>query len=211
MHEAQLNFELLKGFGISHIPSPEQLRSMQLLTKNNEQKGDLNNIIDSNKFNLILHPGSKGSAREWGIDRFAELIKHLPADEFKIFLTGTEKEGELFRSLLSEPFPLVIDLSGKLSLNELIYFIGQCDGLVAASTGPLHIAAALGINSVGLYPPIRPMHPGRWAPVGQNTRVFVSDKKCSACKKTLSCSCMRDISAEEVASYIMNLSINSRE
>lgn len=202
LHEAQLNFELLKGIGISHVPSLDELNTMQLLLPNSILRADLNKLIDNNKFNLILHPGSRGSAREWGIDRFAELIKLLPPEKFQIFLTGTEKEGVLFRNELAVSLPNVTDLSGKLTLGELILFIQYCDGLVAASTGPLHIAAALGIHAIGLYPPIRPMHPGRWAPIGKNTKVFVTDKECSDCRKTAQCACMRGISAAEVAEYI---------
>ncbi|MFM7105313.1 MAG: glycosyltransferase family 9 protein, partial [Flavobacteriales bacterium] len=56
----------------------------------------------------------------------------------------------------------------KFSLDELIQFIGQCQGFVACSTGPMHIAAALGIPTVGLFSPHRPIHPGRWAPLGPN-------------------------------------------
>lgn len=205
LHEAQLNFVLLKGLGITHVPAIDDLQLMQLMNPKSELRADLNGLIDKNRFNLILHPGSRGSAREWGIDRFAELIKLLPADKFKIFLTGTEKEGAMFRNELAEPFPQVTDLSGKLSLSELIVFIGHCNGLLAASTGPLHIAAALGIHAIGLYPPIRPMHPGRWAPIGKNTKVFVADKKCSECRKTAQCACLREISANEVAGYLMSL------
>ena len=205
LHEAQLNFELLKGIGISHVPALEELGAMQLLSPNISLRADLNELIDKSKFNLILHPGSRGSAREWGIDRFAELIKLLPADKFKIFLTGTEKEGNMFRNELAEPFPQVTDLSGKLSLSELIVFVQHCNALLAASTGPLHIAAALGIHAIGLYPPIRPMHPGRWAPIGKNAKVFVTDKECSDCRKTAQCACMREISAAEVAEYIANI------
>jgi len=205
LHEAQLNFKLLKGLGISNVPSMEELNAMPLISPKGNLRADLNELLNSEKINLILHPGSRGSAREWGMDRFAELIQLLPADRFKIFLTGTEKEGTMFRSELAEPFPQETDLSGKLSLDELIVFISRCKALVAGSTGPLHLASALGIHAVGLYPPIRPMHPGRWSPIGKSTEVFVSDKECSACRKTAQCACMREISAAAVAEYLMGL------
>lgn len=205
LHEAQLNFKLLQGLGISEVPSMEELNAMLLMSPKGSLRADLNALLDSGKVNLILHPGSRGSAREWGMDRFAELIQLLPADRFKIFLTGTEKEGDMFRSELAEPFQQVADLSGKLSLNELIVFISRCNALVAGSTGPLHLASALGIHAVGLYPPIRPMHPGRWSPIGKNAKVFVADKECSACRKTAQCACMREISAAAVAEFLKGL------
>lgn len=205
LHEAQLNFKLLAGVGIHDVPTLDELIDMQLLRPSYVLKPEILNLIQTQKFNLILHPGSRGSAREWGIDRFSELIALLPAEEYNVFLTGTENEGVLFRNELAEPFSHVTDLSGKLTLSELLAFIEHCDALVAASTGPLHMAATLGIHAIGLYPPIRPMHPGRWAPIGRNVKVFVSEKDCSECRKTQMCSCMRDIEAIHVSDFIRQI------
>lgn len=44
--------------------------------------------------------------------------------------------------------------------------------MVASGTGPLHLAAALGINAIGLFPTIRPIHPGRWQPIGMKAHFF---------------------------------------
>jgi ADP-heptose:LPS heptosyltransferase len=93
----------------------------------------------------------------------------------------------------------VTDLTGKLSLAELISFINSCDGLVAGSTGPLHIAAALGKRAIGLYAPMRPIFPQRWAPIGKNADYLVLDKQCEACRKTMDCECIRSIKPEQVA------------
>ena len=67
----------------------------------------------------------------------------------RVVLTGTEEEGETFKSLRSVPG--VIDTIGRLSLGELLSLIQACDGLVASSTGPLHMAAAVGVPCVGLF------------------------------------------------------------
>jgi ADP-heptose:LPS heptosyltransferase len=40
--------------------------------------------------------------------------------------------------------PKVENLCGRLDLDELLALIGACDGLVACSTGPMHLSAALG-------------------------------------------------------------------
>lgn len=65
-----------------------------------------------------------------------------------------------------------------MNLKQFISFIAAADGLIAASTGPLHIAAALGKVALGIYPPIKPMHPpGRWAPLGKNASYLVLEKK----------------------------------
>lgn len=151
-----------------------------------------------------MHPKSRGSAREWGLDNFSGLIALLPKDRFKIFITGTKTERELLQPLFGS-HPHLVDLTGRLSLAELMAFVARTDALIAASTGPLHLAAALGIHALGIYPPIRPMHPGRWAPVGPGAAVFVKKEDCEACRKTGDCTCMRDIAPRLLQDYLDKL------
>ncbi len=88
----------------------------------------------------------------------------------------------------------VTDICGKLSLSQFISFIHECNGLVACSTGPLHIAAVSGIEAYGIYPPIKPMHPGRWAPIGKKAEVFVLNEDCNDCRtNSAACHCIKEI------------------
>jgi ADP-heptose:LPS heptosyltransferase len=139
------------------------------------------------------------------LDNFNSLIGLLPPEKFKLFITGSAAEGRQADALFSR-HPSLTDLTGKLSLAQLIGFISAADGLIAASTGPLHIAAALGIHALGLYPPRRPIHPGRWGPIGKHTKVFVKNSYCKACRVSLDCTCMRDISPLMVKEYLLSLS-----
>jgi heptosyltransferase III len=67
----------------------------------------------------------------------------------------------------------VHDVTGTTSLAELLALIDASDGFIAASTGPLHCAAALGVPTLGLFSPRRPIHPGRWAPIGARAELLV--------------------------------------
>jgi ADP-heptose:LPS heptosyltransferase len=206
LHEGQLNFKLLKPFGLNTNPDFSQLIANYGLRAVSR---DFTHLLNPTKFNLIVHPMSKGSAKEWGLENFELLIKSLPAASFQIFVTGLLAEGEAIRKKNPSLFygEHVIDLTGKLSLSELISFIESCDGVVAGSTGVLHLAAALGTNSVGLYSPMRPIHPGRWKPVGTNTFYFVADKDCSNCKNKPECACIRSIEANLVAKKLCSLAL----
>lgn len=180
LHEAQLNLKLLKPLKIKHkmpLRSVHHYYGMERLAELPQWADEL---IDRQKKNIVLHPLSKGSAVEWGMHNFKQLIERLSGDKFQIFLSGTEEEGKLFRPNLPIQLPHVHDLSGKLNLAELTAFISRCSGLVACSTGPLHIAAALGICSVGLYSSKRPMHPGRWAPLGTKATYLVQRLRSNA-------------------------------
>ncbi len=205
LHESQLNMKLLKAFGVKRpFPLPEIIKNYGIIPPNT-LPDKYRDMIDNSKFNLILHPKSKGSAREWGLKNYSELIDLLPKDKFRIFIAGTETEGLEFRSELTYKNPDIIDISGKLSLLEYISFIANADGMVACSTGPLHIAAALGKFAIGIYPPIRPMHPGRWSPVGTNATYFVADKKCNKCRISKECECIQSITPEMVKNKLMEL------
>lgn len=203
-HEAQLNLRLLGPLGARESYTLEEIGGFYGLTRLVALPPAVATLLSPDRFNLILHPKSRGSAREWGLDNFRQLIALLPRDRFEIFLTGTAAEGKLLEPLRQE-FPFLTDLTGRLSLGELMSFIARADGLVAASTGPLHLAAALGINALGIYPPIRPMHPGRWAPVGKKAVVFVEKKDCEACRKTGDCACMRAIQPQALSEYLQSL------
>lgn len=201
LHEAQLNFKLLQPLGLPGEAALNDIRTYFDLQKIKPLSAPLSALIDPNRRNIILHPKSKGSAVEWGLENFSKLIKILPADKFKVFVTGTQQEGELVRSLLSEN-PQAVDLTGKLSLTELISFISHCDALIAASTGPLHLAAVIGKLAVGIYPSVRPIHPGRWSPIGKRVKVFVSSTSCTKCGSGEGCNCLSSVKPEEVALFL---------
>lgn len=175
LHEAQLNLKLLQPLGITDDISLEALSAQSLLTPQAPLPNWLRPMLRNDSPNIILHATSMGSAREWGLENFSALAEKLQEAGHSVFITGTEKDKAVLQPMLAALGGKVQDLSGKLPLPELIAFIAACDGLVAGSTGPLHIAAALGIVAVGLYPAERPMHPGRWAPIGPHASYLVSD------------------------------------
>ncbi|WP_167851938.1 glycosyltransferase family 9 protein [Hymenobacter elongatus] len=208
LHEAQLNLQLLKPLGyLTELPLPAisalvQLRATVPLPATVELL--LAQLIPG-QLNIILHPRSRGSAREWGLAHFGMLARLLHQAGHRVFITGTAAEGQELAAFLHENAAFLAgDLTGRLTLAQLLTFIAHTDGLVAASTGPLHLAAALGRHALGLYPPMRPAHPGRWAPLGPHAEYVVFDRPaCSACRESpAACSCIKAITAAEVAARI---------
>lgn len=197
-HEAILNLDLLRGLGYQHQLENSQVPAYYRLEPQEDLPQKLKSMLSTEKFNLILHPKSKGSAREWGLENFGKLIELLPSEAFQIIISGTEAEGTLMSDWLLELPSHIINACGSMNLKQFISFIGAADGLIAASTGPLHIAAALEKLALGIYPPIKPMHPGRWAPLGKNADYLMLEKNCSDCRKTQNCHCMAEIKPEAV-------------
>lgn len=203
LHESQLNFELLRPVGLTEIPSIESIIEYTKLFNppSLELPSSISEKLNRSAKSIILHPKSQGSAVEWPLGKYSQLAIELEKKGYSVFFTGTEKEGETFRPQITFT-ENIIDTSGKLTLSELILFISKCDGLVACSTGPLHIAGFLNIKTIGLFSPRRPIHPGRWKALGSNVHIIVNDENCEVCKKGKSCDCIEKISVDKVLEIV---------
>ena len=201
LHEAQLNFELLKPLGLNEIPSFEAL--FESLNHFNIPTVSLPTELSGIDFSntVVLHPKSQGSAVEWPLEKYIELAQVLVQQKKTVIFTGTENEGKEFSAILPV-HPQIIDSSGKLNLKQLICLIASCEALVACSTGPYHIAGVSGIKAIGLFSPRKPIHPGRWKALGEKSVALVFDSSCSNCRKGKACSCIEKISVQSVLSAI---------
>ena len=198
LHEAQLNFELLRPLGIEAMPSVAELPALYRLDA--AQRAE-----PPGRFNVVLHPKSNGNGREWPIGHFTELARLLQDQPGLVLsVTGSAAEGEWLRAQAPDLFalPQVRDMSGRMTLDELTSFIARADGLIASGTGPLHMAASLGIPTLGLFPPIAPIHAERWGPVGARAEVLCRPTGCNACEQPARCACMANIAPADVAAVV---------
>ncbi|MFA5984738.1 MAG: glycosyltransferase family 9 protein [Methylococcaceae bacterium] len=211
LHEAQLNLKLLKPFAIpTDFSLPEVANLIDLSRLPKQPNTQYANLLQPEKFKLILHPKSRGSAREWSLDHYIELVKLLDPNKYQIFISGTANEKTDLQPLFEAVADRVTDITGTMSLAEFITFVAACDGLVACSTGPLHIAAALKKHAIGIYQPMRPIHPGRWQPIGKNVKVFVLNKICNDCRlDKINCACTQAIQPMEIKNYLESISTNT--
>ena len=191
-------FDFTRNISINEIPPLYNFNKTSLLPEKFSDK------LSTEKFKLVLHPKSNASAREWKTDHFKELIRLLPQDKIQFIITGGKTEKTFIDEWSKELPANVYNLAGKLLLDELISLLNSCDGIVAASTGPLHISAALGKYALGIFPPIRPIDPGRWAPVGYKSDFLVAAKSCSECRSVPeNCHCINEISPEMVSQRVI--------
>jgi heptosyltransferase-3 len=210
LHEAQLNLQLLAPLGYHQPLELMEVAQLVWLQATVPLRAEFQQLLAARRpdqLNIILHPRSRGSAREWGLAHFGQLARLLHAAGHRVFISGTMDEGaelttaDWFREHKKY---ITADLTGQLALPEFIAFIATADGLVAGSTGPLHLAAALGRHALGLYPPIKPMHPGRWGPLGPHAEYLVFDRPdCQDCRaQPAACTCIKAIEAAAVANKI---------
>jgi heptosyltransferase-3 len=198
-HEAILNLKLLKLFSTT----PEKAEALIPFSRLQMDRGGKQYpLFDSDRFNLIIHPGSAGSGQEWPLEYYCRLIESLPKSQFKVFITGSAQEAKLYSDYLSKRTPQAILLLGQTDLSELMHLIATADGLIASSTGPVHLAAALGIHTLGLYPTVRQVT--RWKPIGIKAEYLAAlDGFCKKRCNNSTCVCIKTIRPEQVRERVL--------
>ena len=150
---------------------------------------------------VLLHPGSGGSARNWPAGCFAELAGRLARRGVRVVVTGSAGERDLVETVAGSMPESVIRVAGELDLKELAALLQASSLCVTNSTGPLHVAAAVGTPTVALFCPIKPCSPARWGPFGAEHDILMPEvPPCPRCIET-ACpyfDCMERIAVEDV-------------
>lgn len=114
---------------------------------------------------VVLHPGASVPARAWPQHRWQELARLLSDRGRRVVVTGGPRERALTgRVAAAYGSGDVVDLGGHTSLGELAGVLSAASVVVAANTGPAHLAAAVGTPVVSLFAPTVPFE--RWRPWG---------------------------------------------
>jgi ADP-heptose:LPS heptosyltransferase len=131
----------------------------------------------------ILHPGSGGSARNFTPESYAWLADYIE-DELRVSVVFTSGPGEerLIDSIDSMRGRKSKRLGGPPDLIELAAFIERAALFVSGSTGPMHIAAAVGTPTLSFFSPVRSTSPRRWGPLAESRRVIMPPvPECPTC------------------------------
>ena len=205
-HELEYNVNLLKAFGINEKVNPENVNFNLSINKRSSEK--IENLLRDFNINLnapiiIIHPGSGGSAVDLPLNKFKELVEVLSKKGiFQIVITGSKSEVDICNTLKINDG--IVNLGGMLNLSELIALINKVDIFIANSTGPLHIAAALGKYTVGFYPNLLACSAKRWGPYSNKKIIFSPKIECSDCERE-QCSkseCMNSIQVTDIVAEI---------
>jgi len=106
---------------------------------------------------IALHVGGSWETKQWVASRWKELIFGLQKKYAKrnpvFFFTGGKGDASAVREVVSLVSVDVsaVNLSGKLSLQELVAFLDSVGLFVTVDAGPMHVASALGVKTVALF------------------------------------------------------------
>lgn len=123
---------------------------------------------------FCVHPGNGGSAFNWPLKCYRELVLRLSAVG-RVLVTGSPDERRLL-SLISRDMATrrAYDVAalGDLTLRELVATISLSDTLTVSSTGPMHLAGMVGTPVVAIFSPHEAHQPLKWAPLGQGHSIL---------------------------------------
>ncbi len=207
-HELEYNLNMLAPLG---IPYEEMMPRIYLLPKEEEFSSRIFDNLNLKKedIKIVIHPGSKNSSLNYPLEKFALLAdKLIEGFSAKVILTGDKKELKLSERMKGSMRNQPVDLSGKTDLRGLCSLLKQADLLICSSTGPMHMAAALGTPVVALFSPLFVASPKRWGPCGKGHQVVMPPlKTCYRCepKKCPYFNCLEKIEPDEIISRVKKI------
>ncbi|MEO6695365.1 MAG: glycosyltransferase family 9 protein [Ignavibacteria bacterium] len=206
-HEADYCMDLARAIGINadnitpeiFITQDERNYGIEMFSKNSSYE---------NSFKIIVHTGSGKSSGNWSEKKYLQLINQILAERpgSVIIVTAREMTAPFKNELKNLKDERIIFAVEKIKcLRDLISVIANADLLIASSTGPLHIASALNVSTIGLYCHRKMNCSALWGAVGAKAvNLEISKLYCdSHCgiDKTV-CRFEGGISIEEVISKI---------
>lgn len=153
--------------------------------------------------------------RRWPKEHFVSLMEALARHSgVRMVLVGSPDERDYVEAVYTALSPVArsscLNLAGRQTLDEMMALLSRCDACISNDSGPLHIAAALGIRTVSFFGPESPL---LYGPRGNGHTVFYAGIYCSPClsvynAKQAMCSgnnvCMRAITPEQVIDVLLH-------
>jgi len=184
-HELEYNVNLLNKIDVYFNDFSNEIKFHLKVDENSSEK--INSILDEVGFKtdnkiVIIHPGSGGSSVDLPKEKLIELTKMIGSlNNVTVIITGSKNESDLCRSF--EIDESVVNLSGQIDINLLKALIKKADLFISNSTGPMHIAAALGVFVICFFPKILSCSQKRWGPYTNKRTIFIPTIDCSNCTR----------------------------
>jgi lipopolysaccharide heptosyltransferase II len=147
---------------------------------------------------VVLAPGAVGPAKRWPAAGYATLARRLLAEGLSVWIVGGPAEKPLAQTIVAGTDAR--DLTGT-DLREAILALAAASAAVSNDSGLVHVAAALGTPTIGIFGPTSPWH---WAPLNPLAATIQANIElaCRPCHKPV-CRlghhrCMTEIGVDEV-------------
>lgn len=177
-HMVENYLDMIRVLGFKH--DTDKLE--KLMIKKNDMKL-VENVLKKNKIKKIagLTVGAAESAtssRMWPLDRFAKIGDHLSESGYTVFFVGSPGESAIIEKCQSLMKSKSFASYKFFNISQVIGLIEKCSIFISNDTGPMHIAAAQGVPTIGLFGANTPT---LWGPYGKGNISIYHKEKCSPC------------------------------
>lgn len=181
-HEIDYNLDVLRAAGIEPgkkelfvpVKPDDKLKMRRILRENG--------IFENDDY-VVIHPAASCPSKRWPAERFAQAADDI-IEKFRkkvVVVAGAadSRFGQAVREAMTNG---ALDLSGDLSVGELAALLAGAKLLISNDSGPVHIAAALGVPVVAIFGRNQPgLSFKRWGPAGKNDIILHKDVGCLSC------------------------------
>jgi len=180
-HESEYNLDILKALDVEikdanpdFILNKESQDFAEKLLKDNSVR------VEDSFF--VIHAWASCVSKRWPKKNFIELIGLLKKIyNPKIALIGGIKDFEIGDQIIKSDSD-ILDFRGKLNIKQLAAVIAKSDIFISNDSGPVHLAAALGVPVVSIFGrKNKGLGPRRWKPLGESSVYLHKDVGCSEC------------------------------
>ncbi len=130
---------------------------------------------------VILNPCNAVASRRgvWPVDGWAELARALRARfAAQVFITGSSADAAVTDAVARRAHDdAIVSIAGRTSLGAFGALARTAKAFVGITTGSMHVAAAVGCPTVGIFP-FQSDFPDRWAPLGSQTAIVRASYPC---------------------------------
>ncbi|MCZ6676420.1 MAG: lipopolysaccharide heptosyltransferase II [Candidatus Poribacteria bacterium] len=198
-HEVERNLDVLRS---AHIPTP--CRTPVFHTTFADRRWadaflDQLGVVEGRPL-VAIHPASPIALKRWPTERFAAVSDWLiEKKQAQIIFVGVRSELPVIAEIQKQMVGESMEIAGETTLSQLAEILKRCDLFIGNDSGPMHLAAAVGTWTIGLY---GPGDPNRFGPVGSHCQTIRRKPDCPPCMEA-SCKfggegCMKEIEVTDV-------------
>jgi ADP-heptose:LPS heptosyltransferase len=183
LHETEYNFSVARSL----FELPEEIEPPKIYLSENEKAEGRNILVSMNVNNPIaVLPANRGSSANWPPERWGELVRKLVEAKQEVLILGGPGEEDILKKVKGDTN---VPMAGpELTLRRLAAILANCRKVAGSSTGTLHLAAAAGAKTVGLFCPAPASRPERWRPLGDgHVQLVPNEDFCKNCRPHAKC------------------------
>lgn len=136
---------------VSLVGATTEMLEPHLATTKQDMDEVERSLAGTDKPRIVLHPGASELKRCWPIEKFAAVGDALAAVGAQVVVTGTKGEQHIVEGVVSAMQADALSLCGSLSIGGFAGLLSTCRVVISNDSGPLHLAAAVGATTVGIY------------------------------------------------------------